>query len=145
MGPGLASSGCTAAGSPGLGGGGRFRSGSPYTSTPVGADAQRLVAPPVRFRYPTTSHSGAVRTPFPESSSAPGALGQSESIWTVPSVVTAVPGAPLILFVPHPCGSRASNEYGNGMSVPLVATPIAPVRWVACPMTPAKNDGRVAP
>src|SRR3954452_14082407 len=31
------------------------------------------------------------------------------------------------------------------MSVPFVATPIAPVRCVACPITPAKNEGRVAP
>lgn len=145
IGPGDVPSGWTAIGMPGWEGGGRSRSGSPETRTPAGAVVHRFVAPPEVTIWPTTSHCGAESTPLPLSCRAPGGVEQFESIWTVPSVVTAVPGEPLILFVPQPVGSRASSEYGRAMSLSLVATAIAPVRCWLIPKTPAKNDGRVDP
>jgi hypothetical protein len=108
---------------------------------PVGADVQLFIAPPETWICPTTSHSGALSTPFPLNCSA---LEQSESTCTVPFVLTAEPGEPVILFSPQACGARASSEYGNGMSLPLVATPMAPVRCTATPSTPWKKEGRDA-
>jgi hypothetical protein len=134
------SSAWTAAGNAGFAGGGRFRNGSPDRSTPSGADVQLLTAPPDVWISPTTSHCGALSTPLPASSTA--SLGQSESTWTVPFVETIVPGAPLILFVPQPCGSSARREYGSATSPPVFATAFAPTFWFAIPRTPAKNDGR---
>src|SRR6476660_4825217 len=64
------SSGWTARGIPGLGGGARSRNGSPETRTPAGALVQLFTAPPDVWILPTTSHSGAVSTPLPLSSRA---------------------------------------------------------------------------
>src|SRR5579862_2861829 len=96
----------TAAGAPGSGGAGSSRSGSPKTVTPLGVVAQLSVAPPDVWTWPTTSHSGAVRTPWPLRRTA--CDEQFESTWTVPPTVT--PPVPVILFVPQLVGSRASSE-----------------------------------
>src|SRR5438552_178411 len=131
----------TAAGAPGWAGGGRLISGSPETRTPAGAEVQLFTAPPDVAIPPTTSHSGDVKTPFPLRRMAPD--GHDESTCTVPFVVTMVPAAPLILFVPQPVGSSARREYGKAISLALVATAAAPVRCCGWPRMPWKNEPRV--
>src|SRR5450759_2556333 len=68
----------TAAGVPGSAGGGSSRNGSPETWTPVGAEVQLSCAPPWGRICPTTSHSGAVRTPDPDSLTAPPAAAEHD-------------------------------------------------------------------
>src|SRR5258705_1949904 len=54
----------TAFGRAGFGGGGRFRRGSPETSTPVGAVVPFFTAPPHVSMWTTTSQSRPLSTPL---------------------------------------------------------------------------------